>query len=175
MAIPPCPKIEKPKRLVFDKMSRWEKFLTWALKPFMYLAQGLLCERAQTAGLFSRRRFGKDEWSADTEKTETVFSDQVADNQYWFGVIPKPRLFQKRPFVVLRPCCNRRKWYLARKRPDGIIVVHAVPIYGPVRVITRDISCTYMAFTHTGLQIAIEQIGEGKVGQSGIYAKLPLL
>jgi hypothetical protein len=170
-----CVPIEPPKRLKFDKMSRWEQFLTWALKPVMYLAQGMLCERAQTAGLFSRRRFEEDEWQADCENSVTVTSDQVVDKQYWLGIFPKPRLFRKRPFVVLRPCCNRRKWYLGRKRPDGTVIVHAVPIYGPVRVITRESMCSYIAFTHIGHQISIEKIGDGVVGQAGIYAKLPLL
>ncbi len=170
-----CVPIKPVKRLCFSK-SRWGNILTWLMKPLMYLAAGTHKEAVQETHFWNREDLSEAGWLPDRSKVVKIPGNKKAFRKRWVGILPIshiPILGGWRDYVVLAPPDSSRKWYVGWQC-RGVFGISTIPIRGPVRVLCGPEPCRFFAVTHNGLQISLEKIGEGVIGQGGPFCHLPL-
>lgn len=170
-----CVPIKPVKRLKFPK-SRWGHILTWLMTPLMYLISGTWREAPQETHFWNREDLTEVGWLPDKTKAVRVKGKKNALRKRWIGFLPLfhiPILGGWRDYVVLKPRDEYRKWYVGWQC-KGAFGISTMPIRGSVRVLVGTESCHFFAVTHSGLQIPLEKVGEGVIGQGGPFSHLPL-
>ena len=151
--------------------------------PFMYILQGTLAESPQQTHRWNNVKI----W--DWRRRHTILQkfffiafhgDAKARKSLLFGFIPlfhMPVFGGWRTFVVLEPVCYDGVWFVGWHPADGsdLIGISRVPLYGQVRLTIGPDEVSFFAINVDGNPIELRQVGKGKIGQAGTFAKVPLL
>ena len=78
-----------------------------------------------------------------------------------------------RDYVVVQAESYAREWYVGWMAGDAI-GISKIPIRGKVRVLRGPKPCTFFGLRPDGSQVRIVQVGCGRIGRGGPYAKVPL-
>ena len=78
-----------------------------------------------------------------------------------------------RDYVVLEPVEYVGEWYIGWIR--DVVEASRTPLQGRVRMRRGDLSVLFFGTTKNGTQIRIRLVGEGRIGEGGLHAQVPLL
>jgi hypothetical protein len=147
------------------------------MMPLMYALQGTCAETPQRTHRWNNQHLSRVVVSGfDMSKTEEVAADQSAARR-WVGPLPIfhiPVLGGWRKFVVLKPRSYEGEWFVGWVTGDAIGVSN-IPLSGMVRLLQGPLPGVFFGVTGEGVQIDIDIIDYGEVGQARQYAKVPLL
>ncbi len=156
------------------KESRISKLVDLIMMPFMYLISGTL-ESPQKTHFWNNKKLNRENIeSLDQEKM--VQSEGIADAVKKGIVLFHIPIFGGwKDYIVLEPEEKNIPWHVGWITKDYAGITQII-ITGPVRMLLgRDDVSFFGIRTDTNTQIHIRKIGEGKIGDGGIYKKVPLL
>lgn len=156
---------------------RWyERAADVGLQPLMRLVAGTWQEAPQQTHWWNNHSLTTSDVS-DLEQDKCVHCDHApgSSERYVWGlpVFHIPILGGWRDYVVLDSQVPMR-WHVGWRTPDRI-GVSQICVAGPVRMLLGQHPVTFFGCNSHGHQIAITQLGSGRIGEGGAYAQTPLL
>ncbi len=146
--------------------------------PVMYLVSGTLREAPQETHRWNNRRLKPCEM-AGLEQSQMVHcagrDDPHAVRSPGLVLFHIPLLGGWRNYVVLRPEKPRGNWYAGYQTGNGA-GISCLPIMGPVRVLIGSGDVSFFGIdAASGEQLPLKEIGMGRIGEGGPFAKIRLL
>ena len=156
-------------------------FIGWfadiCMMPLMYALQGTIRELPQRTHRWNNQHLRNLEVDhLHANKVLIVSGDSEARDR-WFGPIPlfhMPIFGGWKKFVVVHPKNRSAEWFVGWVAFDAL-GVSKIPVAGPVRVCIGPRQGQFFGLDADGVQIDIEVVGEGRIGQAGQYGTIPLL
>ena len=150
-----------------------------AMLPLMYLLQGTLREVPQLTHRWNNIKFPLSELSnLQSDLMVAVTGDPQAVRRWW-GPLPifhVPLLGGWSKFVVIEPKTPIVGiWYIGWIAGDTVAGVSQIPLFNQVRLLIGSGPAQFFGLTANGEQIELQVVGHGRIGQSGKFAKVPLL
>jgi len=145
--------------------------------PVMYLIQRSFYEVPQRTHFWNNIKI-RDGWTIDRLRMGCYFlafrGDPSASARRFFG-IPLMHLGGWKTFKVIEPENHTDEWFVGWYPGDEAAGVSQVPLTGPVRVLIGQGEVSFFALDRAGNSLPLRQVGGGKIGQAGTFAKIPLL
>lgn len=159
--------------------TKWQIFLDTLMLPVMYLLQGNLSDQPQRTHYWNYTCIPEIELlpRLESEKLLKLPGDDSASRRWFWGLplLHMPIFGGWRQYYVLEPEDDSVDgWFIGWVIGKYSGVSH-VSLRGPVRMLKDNRPVSFFAFKSEGNQIRIRLIGEGSLGESREYGKLPLL
>lgn len=105
-----------------------------------------------------------------------IHSNGIVDAGHWWPItFHLPRLGGWKNYVVLEPTSGDGKGWHVGWIAGNVIGVSRIPLNGPVRVLVGSGKVSWFGVNSDGGQIKLRQVGIGRIGDGGTFAKIPLL
>jgi hypothetical protein len=196
---PPQPEPEKPKGVIIvpdnvvghvkpETTKRLKVHpLNWAARwadtlmiPAMYLVAGTLKESPQQTHFWNNAKLQPQE-VAHLQRDRMTHCKGIPDASpprvAWIPLLHLPIFGGWRNYAVLEPVEYNGQWHVGWQA-GGAAGVSRIPVRGPVRMLVGPGDVSFFGVTAGqagGDQVRIRQIGSGRIGKGGPYAKVPLL
>lgn len=148
-----------------------------AMIPIMYLISGTFRETPQRGHRWNNLRFSR-ETVKDLDRSIMVHCTGKSDKVFrsrWLFLFHIPIIGGWRNYVVLAPITPVHKWHVGYITND-VIGVSRIPLSQRVRMLLGHGEVSFYGIdAQTHEQIPITQIGEGRIGGDGKFAKDLLL
>lgn len=147
--------------------------------PIMYLLHWNLRETPQRTHRWNNQKFtSRDELEIIKTLPKISFSADPKAKSRWVGKIPRFHLPNQggwKKFVVLLPINTSEQWFIGWLPTDGDSAgISRIPLSGPVRTTIGDGPISFFAISKSGNPLELICVGEGHIGNAGIFAGIPL-
>ncbi len=154
----------------------WEKLLDIILIPIMRLVSGAPAEEPQRSHVWNVKTLTPRDVE-NLDKSLMVTNSGMSRGVQRSKIIPRhhiPIFGGWKNYIVISPKNPEAGWFIGWNTHK--VTEHSrIELRTPVRMLVAPEQVQFFAFSISGEQIRIEQIGEGVVGDKSQYSKLPLL
>ncbi len=146
------------------------------MMPVMYLVSGTISESPQRTHFWNNNKLTKKDISnLDSEKIAHIEGISDAARKSILPIFHMPIFGGWKDYVVLEPENFNGPWQVGWITNDYSGISN-IQIHGSVRMlISRDTVSFFGISSGEQTQIKIMKIGEGRIGESKLYKKIPLL
>lgn len=159
--------------------TKWQIGLDCLMLPVMYMLQGNMSDVPQRTHFWNYTRVPEKELELklNTNSLLTLPGEDVASQRWlwWLPLLHMPIFGGWRHYYVLEPEEKVSDYWFVGWVVGEYSGISHVKLERQVRVLKGDTEASFFGFNSEGKQIKIRLIGEGSLGESPEYCKIPLL
>ena len=156
-----------------NRVGFWKKLADMLMVPIMYLISGTFAEKPQRTHAWNIQNFSVTQAQMLSEKEMVSVKGLRNQLKRHYGFLFHMPIFGGwRHFVVIQPLDYQGVWHVGWQQKN--VQISILPLVGPVRLLVGSSDVKFFGINSQGCQIPIQQIGTGKIGDRGIFAKVPL-
>ena len=157
--------------ITFRKQNYLERFLDWALIPFMYLIAGTFKERPQQTHKWNIRRLNGENLLKLKPEGKIIIEAGIPDAmEKHRGILFHFPIFTGwNHYRVISPNNPEKGLHIGWGSE-----VSSLPLYEPVRMLIGRGGTEFFGISFDGEQIPVKITGNGKIGDKSSFSGLPL-
>lgn len=151
------------------------RILDVLMVPIMYLVSGTIREEPQRTHKWNNKKLTLNEGN-HLGSEGMVHCIGLRNIRVWKVFFHIPILGGWRNYVVLEPQDDGQRWHVGWVLPNRAGGISRISLRGSVRMLLGPGDVSFFGVSEdTNTQIRIRKIGNGKIGDGSVYARIPLL